>query len=84
MTETEMLAAAESRFFVANAMDRFGREYNLWAVWYRDNHGNLKQTGDEPFLMHWNAQRRANRYNRVLDALQSPLNKSRNPNASVM
>ena len=54
---------AGSDFFVSHAEDRFGRLWNWWAVWYIDRNNKLKQTGDEPIMFRFNAQRLANRYN---------------------
>ena len=72
MNETKMIADASSRFFVAHAVDRFNNEWNFWSVWYRNRRGELRQTGDEPFYLRWNAQRRASRYNAALDAIGGP------------
>ena len=65
-----IIQRAESRFFVTNAEDRFGRTHNFWAVWYRNRTGALTQTGDEPFFFRWTAQRAADRYNQSRDGLQ--------------
>ena len=59
----------EGPFYVDNAVDRFGRTFAFWAVWYRDSKdGELKQTGDEPFYTKFFAQREADRRNRIWHA----------------